>query len=287
MNELTFRDGRQVDSRRILYTPSAFARSCLLHLQEVGTLRALSAHTSQRSDLASYLFFVVLDGEGQLTYGGEAYPMSRGSCVFIDCRRPYSHATSDRLWSLAWAHFDGPTMHGIYQKYIERGGLPTFHPEDVQAYIDLLGQLHSTAASGDHVRDMHINEQLCALLTHLMQSGWRPGAQRGSSDSSGRLAEVRAYLETHYSERITLDDLAERFFVNKFHLTRLFRAQYGSTILNYLLSLRISHAKELLRFTGLSMEEIGARCGMPEANYFSRAFRKIEGIPPSEYRRRW
>lgn len=287
MNELTFRDGRQVDSQRILYTPSAFARSCLLHLQEAGRLRALQPHTSQRSNLASYLFFIVAEGEGTLTYDGVAYPLSRGSCVFIDCRRPYSHATSQRLWTLAWAHFDGPTMHGVYRKYVERGGLPAFHPEDVQTYLDLMTQLQQTAAADDHVRDMHINELLSALLSRLMQSAWRPAMHRSGADSRSRIADVKAWLDSHYNEKVALDDLAERFYINKFYLTRLFREQYGSTIVNYLLSLRISRAKELLRFTDLSVEEIGARCGMPEANYFSRAFRKIEGVSPSEFRRQW
>ena len=287
MNEITFHDSQQVDSQRILYTPSAFARSCLIHLQEVGTLRALSPHTSQRSNLASYLFFVVVDGEGQLTCDGSVYPLTRGSCVFIDCRRPYSHATSTHLWTLSWAHFDGPTMHGIYRKYVERGGLPAFRPDDVQTYLDLLRQLNATAASDDHIRDMHINELLCALLSHLMQASWRPAAQRSSSESRSHIADVKTWLDENYKEKIALDDLAERFFINKFYLTRLFRERYGSTIVNYVLSLRISRAKELLRFTDLSVEEIGAQCGMPEANYFSRAFRKIEGISPSEFRRRW
>lgn len=287
MNELTFRDGRQVDSQRILYTPSAFARSCLMHLQEVGTLRALSPHTSQRSDLASYLFFVVVDGEGTLTYDGVSHPLSKGSCVFIDCRRSYSHATSRRLWTLAWAHFDGPTMHGIYRKYVERGGLPAFRPDNVPTYLDIISRLNATAASDDHVRDMHINELLCALLSHLMQASWRPASHRSSATSRSRVADVKAYIDSHYNEKIALDDLAERFYLNKFYLTRLFREQYGSTIVSYLLSLRISRAKELLRFTDLPVEEVGAQCGMPEANYFSRAFRKIEGISPSEFRRRW
>lgn len=287
MNDFTFRDGRQVDSQRILYTPSAFARSNLMHLQEVGQLRALSPHTNQRSHLASYLFFVVADGEGTLTYDGAAYPLSRGSCVFIDCRRAYSHATSLRLWTLAWAHFDGPTMHGVYRKYVERGGMPAFRPENVQTYLDLMAQLQQTAAADDHVRDMHINELLWALLSHLMQSAWRPAAHRSANDSRSRITEVKAWLDNHYNEKIALDDLAEHFFINKFYLTRLFREQYGSTIVNYLLSLRISRAKELLRFSDLSVEEIGARCGMPEANYFSRAFHKIEGVSPSEFRRQW
>lgn len=62
-----------VESERILYTPSTFARSSLLHLQEVGSLKAISAHTSSRKDLVSFLCFVVLDGCGELAYEGNTY----------------------------------------------------------------------------------------------------------------------------------------------------------------------------------------------------------------------
>ena len=67
-----------VESERILYTPSTFARSSLLHLQEVGSLKAISAHTSSRKDLVSFLCFVVLDGCGELAYEGNTYFLKKG-----------------------------------------------------------------------------------------------------------------------------------------------------------------------------------------------------------------
>ena len=56
-----------VSSSRIIYTPSTFARTSLLHLQEVGSLQAVHPHVSQREDLVSFLCFIVLSGEGHLT----------------------------------------------------------------------------------------------------------------------------------------------------------------------------------------------------------------------------
>jgi len=286
MKELTFRDNHQVDSERILYTPSPFARSCLMHLQEAGTLHALSPHRSQRSNLASYLCFAVEDGEGELTYEGKVWPLRAGMCVFIDCRRPYSHATFGRLWTLSWVHFDGVGMEGIYRKYLERGGQPVFEPAGLAPFLEELHTLRQTAASGGHLKDMHINQHLAALLSLVMENSWRPSAQK--HPAGGRsLADVKHYLDENFHKKITLDDLAERFYINKFYLARLFREQYGSSVINYLLYLRISRAKELLRFTEMTVEEIGARCGMPDANYFSRAFRKIEGMSPSEFRKLW
>lgn len=63
-------DGKLVHSQRIIYTPSPFARSNLVHLQEVGRLQARSPHASTRKGLASYLFFMVESGSGTLEYDG-------------------------------------------------------------------------------------------------------------------------------------------------------------------------------------------------------------------------
>ena len=86
MQELFLNSEASVQSDRILYTPSLFARSALLNLQEVGSLKARSPHTSTRSGLTSYLYFLVLDGEGSLTYEGRQYQLKQGDCVFIDCQ---------------------------------------------------------------------------------------------------------------------------------------------------------------------------------------------------------
>ena len=123
-----------VSSSRILYTPSPFARTSLLHLQEVGSLQAIRPHTSSRTDLVSFLCLVVLSGSGKLTYEGNDYELKTGDCAFIDCRKAYSHSTSDDLWALQWCHFYAPSLPAVYEKYKERGGLPMFHPEDIKPF---------------------------------------------------------------------------------------------------------------------------------------------------------
>ena len=70
-----------VSSSRIIYTPSTFARTSLLHLQEVGSLQAVHPHVSKRSNLVSFLCFIVLSGEGELRYEGEEFKLHQGDCV--------------------------------------------------------------------------------------------------------------------------------------------------------------------------------------------------------------
>jgi AraC-like DNA-binding protein len=233
------------------------------------------------------LFFTVRSGEGVLTYEGEQHALSRGDCVFLDCQKPYAHTTGDALWSLQWVHFYGANMQTIYQKYRERGGKCTFRPDNATAYTALLSGIYETAVSTDYIRDMRLNEQLSALLTLLMAASWSPGGAKKTAAETPVLQAVKGYLDAHYAEKITLDALAERFYLNKFYLARLFKAQTSHSVGNYITILRVAQAKRLLRFSDWTMEKIGAACGMPDANYFSRVFRKAEGMSPSEYRKQW
>ena len=85
--------GDLVNTPRIIYTPSEFAKTSLLHVQEIGTLQAQKPHVSKREDLDSYLFFMVRSGSGELHYAHNTYPLGVGDCVFIDCRSAYFHET--------------------------------------------------------------------------------------------------------------------------------------------------------------------------------------------------
>ncbi len=295
-----------VRSSRIIYTPSAFARSSLLHLQETGTLQALKSHKSERAGLHSCLFFTVLSGFGRLVYGGRIHELWPGDCVFIDCRKPYSHETGgngpaagkekacrgaeqnakDTLWSLQWCHFYGPNMNAIYQKYQERGGGPVFHPSDPAGYRNILTELFQIAGSADYVRDMRIQEKLSSLLVLLMEDAWDTQQTVSDAPEPMDIQQVKEYLDANYMRKITLDELASRFFINKYYLLTLFKDRYGVTVNAYLNQMRVTYVKQQLRFTDRTAESLAAELHIEPA-YLSRLFKKVEGVSPSEFRKSW
>ena len=314
-----FTSSPSVQSLRILYTPSPFARSSLLHLQEVGSLTAIRPHISKREKLQSYLCFMVEDGEGELVYEGKKYELKAGDVVFIDCRKAYSHSTGNsssvgnncstgnssgtcdrhsadnnhttekdnsNLWCLRWCHFYGPSMPAIYAKYCERGGLPVIRGADVSQYSTILTDIYTLASSSDYIRDMRINGKLNNLLTLLMESSWHRET-RTNTPKKMDISLVKSFLDEHYKEKLSLESVASQFFMDKHYLARLFKEQYGVTLVTYLQQVRITHAKRMLRFTDKSIEEIGLECGIGELNYFSRVFKKLEGVSPSEFRKVW
>ncbi len=288
-NLFTCNETAVVASDRVLYTASPFARSSLLHLQEIGNLEAKRAHTSERSGLQSYLFFVVLSGSGALVYEGRKYDLKQNECVFINCRRSYAHMTdSDDLWKLSWCHFYGPSLPSVYDKYCERGGRPVFAPDEgsFEDIKSVLAELMSIARSSDYMRDMRINEILSRLLTLIMSESWHPESRVSAPKRAG-ITNVKEYIDQHYVEKITLDDLSKRFFIDKFYLAKTFRNRFGIPISAYIQSVRITKAKQLLRFSSKTIEEIGCEVGVDNPAYFSRMFKNVEGVSPKMYRDQW
>ena len=279
-----FTNNKTVSSDRVIYTPSSFARSSLLYLQEVGTLQAMEPHTSSRSNLESYLLFAVTSGEGVLNYDGQTFTLVAGDIVFIDCRKPYSHTTSDDLWSLSWCHFNGPEMAGIYDKYKSRGGRVAFKSNRSNDYLYTLAAVRKIANSDEHIKDMQINAQLAILLSLLMEDSWNP---EEITEKQGNIGKIKEYLDQNYQRHISLDYLADKFYINKFYLSELFKEQFGVSVMDYLISVRITEAKKLLRFTNQTMDSIAVSVGINGAAYFSRLFKKVEGLSPNEYRRMW
>lgn len=286
MNKSQLQD-KMVDSTRVLYTPSAFAKNNLMYLQETGRLQALSTHTSKRSSLSSFLFFYVQSGSGTLIYEGNTYTLSAGDCVFLDCHKTYSHQTSDDLWCLQWAHFDGPNLNAIHAKFIEENDAPVFRPFYTNVYENILNELQELTSLENNVRDLFISEKLMGLLAQVMNDCQNRDANKIIPPKSLILVDIKKYLDEHFCDKISLDELSKLFYIDKYYLTRRFKQYYGTTVNTYLQQLKITHAKHLLRFSELSVEQIASECGVDDPNYFARLFKKIEGISPGEFRRSW
>lgn len=93
------------------------------------------------------------------------------------------------------------------------------------------------------------------------------------------------YLDTHYTEPFSLDDIAAALFVNKNYLARTFKETTGSTLLQHHNRLRCAKARELLKDPNYTIAVVAFRSGFSSASHFSRIFREYEGVTPSEYRR--
>ena len=138
--------------------------------------------------------------------------------------------------------------------------------------------MYQIAGSSDYVRDMRIHEKLSSLLICLMEDAWSGEKASNNTPSAVDIQQVKEYLDLNYTRTITLDDLAARFFINKYYLLKLFKERYGVTIKAYLNQVRVTYVKQL-RFTDKTVECLAVELGM-EPNYLSRLFKKDRRSKP-------
>ncbi len=110
-------------------------------------------------------------------------------------------------------------------------------------------------------------------------------SRTNSSSKKALVTEAIAFLEQHYMDRFSLDDMASALYVSKHHLARSFKEVTGITPLQYQHELRCDQATQLLSDPHYTISGVGFRCGFSSASHFSRIFKSCRGCTPSEYRR--
>ena len=104
-------------------------------------------------------------------------------------------------------------------------------------------------------------------------------------NSSHECHKVKRYIETNYHDKITLDSLASNCNLTKYYLSHKFTEFYRKSPIAYLTEVRITAAKDLLKTTNLSIEEIASGTGFSSSSYFSQTFQKFCHMSPQQYRK--
>lgn len=104
------------------------------------------------------------------------------------------------------------------------------------------------------------------------------------AEQKDRLRDMIAYIHRHYTEKITLSEIAETARISEREASRCFKKNIGQSPVEYLISYRLNESKKLLRERNLTVTEVSQRCGFSDSAYFGKAFRKSYGMTPREYR---
>lgn len=108
----------------------------------------------------------------------------------------------------------------------------------------------------------------------------------GVQSAEKNVEKVKTYIETHFKEELTRESLASEVFMNPDYLSKLFKKNTGSSLMDYVTKVRIERAKELLERTVLTISEIAIETGYSNTAYFTKMFKKYtNGVTPREYRK--
>lgn len=170
--------------------------------------------------------------------------------------------------------------------------LPSLHLNGSQDWhhqaIFHLKQIHQIQKENAPTAELRIQIELSQfwLLLYTWFQNSTKNLQPYSLKNQERLQSILIYIQEHYAEKITLDDLARSVNICRSECCRFFKAQIGETLFHYLLHYRIHKSLSLLTETSLSITEIAERTGFSSPAYFSRIFHKFMELSPAAYRKK-
>ena len=98
--------------------------------------------------------------------------------------------------------------------------------------------------------------------------------------SNNLICDILIYIDDNISNKITIEDLENKFFYNRYYIMKLFKKEMGITLINYINSIRIYNSITLIKESNNSLLNIAFKCGFFSIEYFSETFKKIIGVNP-------
>lgn len=228
------------------------------------------------------LFFIV-SGKGQFLIQDQIFPVDVNNLVIINPNVPHTEVS----------------LNAQPLEYIVMGidGIELATDENSNGQFCILDHFESVEISScfrNILREMELKntgyKDICQaymeiLIIRLMRNTSLSVQTKLQAPSTNRqCAAVRRYIDLHFKEPLTLDQLSEEAHINKYYLSHAFKREYGVSPINYLISRRIEESKYLLAETDLSMSQIAQLLGFSSLSYFSQVFRKTQGVSPMEFR---
>ena len=287
--KLSFNLDLSEDSTWLTVTAAQAARSSIAYVQELGDFHCGPDYYTNRENLPSYLIKLCISGEALLDYDGQHYVVRPGQIFWIDCMKPQYYRTSPAQGScrLLWVHFYGAPCEAYYKLFLAQNeGRCVVQPASDMSIRSMLDTLLKLYREGGNTLqdDVQASAMLTQLMSHCIHAA---GAGVGGNRLPGYVIDARSYINSHYAERITLDDLSRSISINKFYLQKLFKRCIGLSPNEYLIHTRLTRAKQLLRTSSSPISQIAMDVGINNIGHFISLFKRYEGITPSTYRQRW
>lgn len=263
-----------------LLPPSDYARNHFFYLQSFVLLSCKSAYFTKRQKYDSYLLLYTYEGEGLLEYRGKEYLLQQNTGFLIDCKEPHFYRSNAQVWKHSDIHFNGISADYLFKLWSQSGDVSFFTTCD-NYFQPILEHLLYDYIHFSPQREMLVSNHLETLLLAILQE---KNTQNKSSAIPDTLRYLIKYMESNFSNPLTLDSLAKFAGLSKYHLCREFKRYIGNSPIDYLISLRIAHAKLLLRNTEIPAYKAGQLSGIEDHNNFTRLFKKETGMTPTEYR---
>lgn len=260
----------------------AFAQENLFHMEAFSIFTCGAESYTRRSNYHSFMILYTYEGNGVLEYDGKRYELIEGDGFFIDCCRPQYYCAGDAGWRHGVLHLNGPLLPALFQEYFKNGNVVFSQALD-GSYHTSLEKLLSIYSYSDTYRDWEASSCINEMLTDLLKSSLH--ASEHASSIPDNIRYLMKYMAIHFTLHLSLDYLADFSGFSKYHLLRKFKKYTGYSPNDYLILLRVEHAKSLLLSTTIPANKIAHMSGFRDVNNFTNLFKKKTGITPGEFRK--
>ena len=242
-----------------------------------------------------YEVYFFLSGNVQYNIESRSYLLTPGDVLLIspmELHQPMfgpEHREYERivLW-IDKQFLEGLSMPGQHFTACFDSSSPNhsnlLRPEGVQRQflMFLLEQLIQESGSQEPYQEICALSYLAQVLVLLNRLALQQRKEEPVATQDSTVYNVLGYINEHYNENLTLDELANRFFVSKYHLSREFQRLVGTSVHRYIVQKRLVMAKQMLS-AGKPSSEVYQHCGFGDYSNFYRAFRAEYQISPKEY----
>lgn len=260
--------------------------------------------------LDEYVMYIVKSGELYIKEGNTEYILKEGDMLLLEpnirhtgykeacCHYYYIHFRSSGIYTLNNKTFNEISQELLNKRkhsltsdtYVEDKTIDTIYYLPKHYHIENNFEVLSILEKADYdfYQKYENYRKLASLKFHeliirVCRNFITTNIQNGSAKPFIKVREIITYLESHYMASINSQDIEELLESNYDYLNRIFKKVTGNTIINYLNILRINRAKDLLSTTSIKFSEVGYLVGINDPYYFSKLFKKLTGMTPSQY----
>lgn len=217
----------------------------------------------------------VLSGEGYVN--GEKIGKNT---VFISAEENRMHYYPSRTnpWSYIYLRLRGSDLQKAFNDNEFKNGLTIRSFEDSEALFNLLSIYQKLSSDGNTE-----GQKIVANAVFLL---FRKNAESSGNKSKSieRMEQIKRYIEENYYKNIKMEDIADKFYINKNYMRTLFMEKIGISPKQYLQKIRMERAKYLLSSSNESIKLIANSVGYGDSLLFSKMFKQYCGVSPKEYR---
>lgn len=262
-----------------VYSKSALASRLYFYPICIGYFQYEPGYKISRKNYDSFLVMCITKGSCQIEASGQKFIAKAGTCVLIDCYEPHAYG-SDTKWEASWMHFDGPIARNFYGEITANQG-NVLIPNSVQNVKYMLKRICDLFRNALPIDEAEVSNYIIFILNDLLASRKE---NKNVLSHSLLMAECLAYINEHFRESISLEDLSRRVNLSLYHFIRIFTKETGVTPHQYIINIRLTAAKFLLKSQECSIKEIAFSTGFNSESSFCSTFKKWEKVTPSEYR---